>query len=338
MKYVALVGKESFILKERDIPEACDGEVVVEVRSCGICGTDINRFISGHDKGIILGHEISGSVIDSGSEHFSKGDKVIVMPLSPCGKCSACLSGNINYCEEAWDDAIGFSKGVDGGFSEYICVKEENLKKIPSSISYEVASMIEPLACALHAINLANIKVGDSVLIVGAGTLGLLVSEFASMNGATYVSVMEINKKRGKKAINYGKIKDFYDANHADTIPNIITRTNGGFDNVICTVSNSKAILESIECVRPGGDLILLGYDDREVTLPISLAVKKEVRILTSVAYSNKEFMDSIKLVSERKVNVSKYIDDEIKLEDLEDKFIKLCSDKNADVKVIVKP
>ena len=243
MKCVSISGVKSFVLKETDIPKYKDGYVVVEVKSCGICGSDIHYWTGGGPIGLVMGHEFAGVVVDPGArKDLVKGDRVTGLPISPCGKCEACKSGNVQYCAETWNEAVGLSLGNPGAYSEYTVCRPDMIRKIPSNVSFDAACMTEPSAVALHAVSLANIKIGSRVLIIGGGIIGLMCAEFAKMSGADYVALMETNKKRGRKAVSFGRVDEYFDALKEDTIDKIITKTNGGFDIVIECCGNSAAV------------------------------------------------------------------------------------------------
>ena len=213
MKCVSISGEKSLVLKDIDVPFSRDGSVVIEVKSCGICGSDIHNWDNGSPVGLVMGHEFSGVVVDPGyRKDLVKGDRVTGLPISPCGKCEACRSGNVQYCADTWSEAVGLALTNPGGYAEYTSCRPDMVRKIPGNVSFDAACMVEPSAVALHAINLSNIKIGDSVLIIGGGIIGLMSAEFARLAGASYIAILETNKKRGKKAVSYGKINEYYDA------------------------------------------------------------------------------------------------------------------------------
>lgn len=339
MKSVSISGAKSLVLKEIDVPVSKNGSVVIEVKSCGICGSDIHYWESGNPVGLVMGHEFSGTVIDPGSRlDLSKGDRVTGLPISPCGKCEACRSGNVQYCSDTWSEAVGLALTNSGGYAEYVSCRADMVRKLPSNVSFDNACMVEPSAVSLHAVNLANIKVGDKVLIIGGGIIGLMAAEFAKMSGASYIAIMETNKKRGKKAVSYGKVNEFYDATNIDSIDKMITKTNGGFDKVIECCGNEHAISEALMAVEPGGVVVLVGVSSVPVNVPLVVGVMKEVKLLGAIAYTPAEFDTCLKLISEKKINVGKYIDDLVPLGAVQESFERLTSGKDSAVKIIVKP
>ena len=339
MKCVSISGKKCFVLKDVDVPKYKEGHVIVEVKSCGICGSDIHYWVNGSPVGLVMGHEFAGVVVNPGSrKDLVKGDRVTGLPISPCGKCEACKSGNVQYCAETWSDAVGLSLSNPGAYAEYTGCRPDMIRKIPSNVSYDAACMTEPSAVALHAVNLANIKIGSKVLIIGGGIIGLMCAEFAKMAGADYIAIMETNKKRGKKAVSFGKVNEYFDALKEESINKIITKTNGGFDVVLECCGNSAAVSEAFMTVKPGGKVVLVGVSLDAVTVPSAVAVIKEVKIQTAIAYTADEFDTCLRLISEKKLNVMKYIDDLVPLHAIQESFERLTSGKDAAIKIVIKP
>ena len=226
MKCVSISGEKSFVLKDIDVPVSKDGSVVLEVKSCGICGSDIHYWDMGNPVGLVMGHEFCGTVIDPGNRSDLKpGDGITGLPISPCGLCDACKSGNPQYCKDTWTNAIGLSLENSGGYAEISSCYSKMVRKLPDEVSDEEACMVEPSAVSLHAIKLADIMVGDKVCIIGGGIIGLMAAVFAKMEGATYVVLMETNEARGKKALKYGYVDEYYNALDQEIIPKLKKKT-----------------------------------------------------------------------------------------------------------------
>ena len=170
---VPVIKKEkqfAFIEDEPITPNGTD--VLIEVRNVGICGSDIHYWDIGQPEGLILGHEFSGLVLDPGNRKDLKiKDRVTALPISPCNTCPACKSGNVQYCEKTWSNAVGLSSTYKGAFSKLIKVRPDMVVKIPNNVSFEHAALTEPLAVSLHATNLVNITKNDKVLVIGAGRI-----------------------------------------------------------------------------------------------------------------------------------------------------------------------
>jgi len=338
MKCVEIVDRKELAVKEMAEPIKSD-KVIIEVKKAGICGSDIHNWEVGGPIGLVMGHEFAGVVVDPGSRaDLEKGDRVTGLPISPCGKCEACKRGDIQYCPETWNEAVGLALTNSGGYAEYTSCRPDMVRKLPGNVSFDAACMVEPSAVSLHAVNLSNIKIGDDVLIIGGGIIGLMAAEFAKMAGARYVALMETNKKRGKKAVNFGKVDEYYDALKEDTIPKLITKTNGGFDVVIECCGNAPAVSEALMAVKPGGLVVLVGVSPVPISIPTVVGVMKEVKMLGAIAYTAAEFDTCLNLIANKKLNVVKYIDDLVALDKVQDSFERLTSGKDSAIKIVIKP
>lgn len=338
MKCVKILGTKKLELSEIEEPISKNGSVVLKVNSCGICGSDIHYWVSGQPNGLVMGHEFAGIVTDPGSRTDLKiGDRVTGLPISPCMECDACKTGNVQYCRKTWSEAVGLSLTNPGGYAEYTSCRPDMVKKIPDNITDDEAAMVEPSAVALHAVNLADIKIGNKVLIIGGGIIGLMSAEFSKLAGASYVSMLETNEKRGQKAIKYGNVDEFYDAKDPNVIPSLIEKT-GGFDIVIECCGSSPAVSEAIMAVKPGGTIILVGVSLEPITIPTVVSVLSEVKMQGAIAYTEFEFDNVINLISNKKINVSKYIDATVSLDEAQKSFERLTSGTDDAVKIIFKP
>lgn len=339
MKCVRINNVKEMQIDNIEIPTSKNGEVVLKVNSCGICGSDIHYWMSGTPKELIMGHEFAGEVVDPGSRTDLKiGDRVTGLPISPCDNCDACQTGNFQYCKETWTHAVGLSLDNPGGYAEYTSCRADMIRKIPDNVTDDEASMTEPAAVALHAINLADIKVGNKVLIVGGGIIGLMSAEFAKLNGASYIAMLETNEERGKKAVKYQKIDEYYDAKDDTSITKLQEKTQGGFDIVIECCGNSNAVSEAIMCTKPGGTVVLVGVSLSEITIPTVVAVMSEIKLQGAIAYTKKEFETCLDLISKKIINVSKYIDARLPLEKTQESFERLTSGTDDAIKIILKP
>lgn len=339
MKCVKIDGPKNLVTSTIEEPKSLDGEVVIKVESCGICGSDIHYWDSGEPKGLIMGHEFAGTVVDPGNrEDLKVGDRVTGLPISPCGKCEACKTGNPQFCKSTWVNAVGLSASFPGGYAEYTKVHPEMVRKLPDEVSFDEAAMVEPASVSLHATNLADIKVGEKILVVGGGIIGLMAVEFARKEGASYIAVAEANPKRGKKATTVGSADEFFDVRDDKVVEKLIEVSGGGFDTVIECCGNSAAITEAIMAVKPGGKIILVGVSLGAVTVPLTVSVMAEVTLQGAIAYTEREFDDVIELIKEKKLDVKKFIDDIIPLEEANDAFMRLTSGKDDAVKIIFHP
>ncbi len=339
MKCVKIESAKKLVVDEMPEPKSKNGSVVIKVEACGICGSDIHYYDVGEPKGLVMGHEVAGTVVDPGNrKDLHVGDRVTGLPISPCGNCEPCRTGNVQYCPETWTNALGLSNTFPGGYAEYTNIRSDMVRLLPDTMTFDEGAMVEPAAVSLHATNLADIKVGDKVLVVGGGIIGLMAVEFARLEGASYIALLETNMARGKKATTVGKADEYFDALDEKTIPLLKETTNGGFDVVIECCGNSAATTEAITLTRPGGKLVLVGVALGPVSVPMVSAVMGEMTMYGAIAYTEHEFETVIDLIANKKINVKKYIDGTVPLEDANKSFETLTNGKSDAVKIIFHP
>ena len=339
MKCVSLVDKRKFEITEMEEPEVDNTNVVIEVKKSGICGSDIHYWDVGEPKGLVLGHEYSGVVIDPGSrEDLKVGDKVTALPISPCGKCPSCLTGNPQYCRETWTYATGLSLTNPGALAPKMKIRPDMVLKLPDNVSFEEGAMVEPVAVGLHAVHLADVKVGEKVLVIGAGIIGLVSAMFAKKEGASFVVISETNLERAKKAIDLGVADKYYDATNPELIKEVMFDTEGGFDTVIECCGNSAAVTSALMMTRPGGQIVLVGVSLGPITIPTVVGVMNELTIKGAIAYTKEEFKTCIDLISNKQIDVMKFVDDIVSFEEVQKSYERLTSGKDSAVKILVDP
>ena len=339
MKAVAIKDVKQFEIKEIPEPNPDGKKVIIEVSKTGICGSDIHYWVNGEPKGLVMGHEFSGVVLDPGDRlDLIKGDRVTALPISPCGKCEACQNGDVQFCPETWNQAVGLSVDNPGGLTSKIAVRSDMVIKVPDNIQDEEVAMVEPLAVGLHAAHLGRIAVGDDVLVIGAGIIGLASAEFAKKEWASYVAITETNKARGEKAVDLKVADEYYDATDKDLVSKLMAKTNGGFDVVIECVGNGAAVNSALTMVKPGGIVVLVGVATDAVPTYIVMAVMKELVVQGAIAYTYNEFKSCIDLIARKQVDVLKFVDDIVPLERVQEAYERLTSGTDAAVKILVDP
>lgn len=339
MRCVSLKDVKQFEIKDIDEPKSTNGSVVIDVKRCGICGSDIHYWVEGEPRGLVMGHEYCGKVVDPGSRVDLKvGDRVTALPISPCGHCRACVSGNPQYCPETWTYATGLSLTNPGALASKMAIRPDMVIKVPDEISDEEVAMVEPTAVGLHAVHLADIKVGDKVLVIGAGIIGLISGVLARMEGASYVAFSEANNARGEKAVRLGVADCCYDAKDTNMVSKMKEDTDGGFDVVIECCGNSPAVSSAIMAVRPGGTVILVGVSLGTVTVPTVVAVMSELTLKGSIAYTKEEFETCINLMATKRLDTKIFIDGIVGLDGVQAAYEKLTSGVDDAVKILVDP
>ena len=339
MKAVAIKGVKQFEIKDISEPKADGEKVIIEVSKTGICGSDIHYWVNGEPKGLVMGHEFAGVVVDPGDRlDLVKGDRVTALPISPCGKCEACRNGDVQFCPETWSHAVGLSLDNPGGLTSKIAVRSDMVIKVPDNIQDEEVAMVEPLAVGLHAAHLGRIAVGDDVLVIGAGIIGLASAEFAKKEGASYVAITETNKARGQKAVDLKVADEYYDATDKDLVSKLMAKTNNGFDVVIECVGNGAAVNSAISMVKPGGIVVLVGVATNAIPTYTVMAVKKELVVQGSIAYTYNEFNSCINLIANKKIDAMKFVDDVVSLNEVQHAYERLTCGTDSAVKILVDP
>ncbi len=339
MKACAIKGIKEFEIKEIEEPKSQDGSVIIDILKTGICGSDIHYWVNGEPKGLVMGHEFCGVVVDAGARVDLKvGDRVTALPISPCGECEPCKKGDIQFCKKTWSEAIGLSINNPGGLTKRIAVRPDMVIKVPDVMQDEEVAMVEPTAVGLHAVHLANIAVGDDVLVIGGGIIGLVSAMFAKLEGASRVVLTETNPKRGEKSVKLGVADEWYNALDQDSLTKLVEETNGGFDVVIECVGNSAAVNSSINMVKPGGKVILVGVATEAISVYTVMAVMKELVVQGAIGYTYEEFKTCIDLIANKKIDVMKFVSDVVTLEETQKAYERLTSGNDEAIKILVDP
>lgn len=209
--------------------------------------------------------------------------------------------------------------------------------KVPTNITDEEVAMVEPTAVSLHAIHLADIKVGDKVLIIGGGIIGLTAAMFAKLEGASFVAISEVNDKRGEKAVEL-KVADKYYKADQSIVKNLLADANEGFDVVIDCCGNSIAVSTALMAVKPGSTIILVGVSPTPITIPTVVGVLREINMKGAIAYTKDEFKTCIDLMSNKQIDILKFLSKTIGFEDVQKAYEELSSGSSDLIKVLVDP
>ena len=335
MKCVAIKGVKEFEVKEVPAPEKEVGKVLIDVKKTGICGSDIHYWDLGNPVGLVMGHEYSGVVVDNGGRtDLNIGDRVTALPISPCGHCEACLKGDVHYCAETWTHASGLSLDNSGGLAPMLKVRSDMVMKLPNTMSDEEGAMVEPTAVGFHAVNLADVKVGDHVLVVGGGIIGLVSAMFAKKSGASRVIVSETNAGRGEKAVALGVADAWIDAKNQD----IMNKYAGTFDKVIECCGNAPAVNSALTLVKSGGTVVLAGVSMGAINYMSILHVMKELKVIGAIAYTKEEFKKCIDLIANKEIDVLRFVSKIVSLDEVQAAYEELTSGESSAIKILVDP
>ncbi len=331
MRAAFVKGAKRIVVEEVPDPVPADDEVIVKVQYCGICGSDLHIYESGAEIG--AGHEYSGDIVSMGSQvrGWEIGDRVAVEPRIACGKCSWCRSGKVELCDEYYTALLQY----EGAFATYARTTLTQLHKIPDNISYEQAALIEPTTCAIHAMNMSNMRKGDTVAVLGLGPIGQLVARVAKIQGAKAVYATEVSQPRIELARD--EVDEVINAKEINPVERILQLTNGeGADVVIECAGNVLTSRQSIEVARKGGTIIVVGICYDWVEIPFSTIMLKELTIKGSVCFSIGEYASAVDLVRKIEVDVKPLITNAIPLENIGVAFEMACRSEGC--KILVRP
>lgn len=324
-----------FSVVKRDLPRLGRGEVLVRVEACGICGTDLH-IVDGTSRStppVVLGHEYAGIVEDAGHvTGINEGTKVAIDPNISCGTCSYCRRGLVHLC--AGLRALGVD--IDGGMAEFCAVPEKQLHLLPAGMLPETGALIEPLSCAVHGLERAVITPGDSVVILGGGTAGLLMLQLVKNAGAAPAILVE--PLEHKRAIARALGADLVlDPSSDDIMAAVMERTRVGADVVIECVGKPATMQMSLSLARRGGVVEFFGVCPMGVTIPVepNLVYFKELTIVGS--YVNPyTFTRAASLLQERKVTTDQLMVKQFPLDGVHEAFEALR--EGSTLKSIIRP
>ena len=340
MKAAVLYGVRDLRLENVPKPEISDNEVLIKVNACGICGTDIHIYRGEWKTNtpIILGHEFSGVIADVGREvkGLNIGDPVVAEPNIPCGSCYFCRMSERNYfCENL--EATGVT--VNGAFAEYVKIVASNVYRLPKGYNLDEAALIEPLACCVRGIDQAKIKAGDTVAIIGAGPVGLILLQLALKSGASMVIQTDMEDSRLSLAKELGADHTI-NVTKEDPVESIKELTGGyGVDVAIEAVGKPAAITQAMRATRRGGRLVIFGVSPEDAVWnvrPFEL-YDKELTIKTSYR-SPYTFQRAVKVAVSGRVRLKPLISHIFKIDEIHRAFEVAEKRLEGAVKVLVKP
>lgn len=303
------------VLTELEKPVPTEGQALIQVKSAGICGSDIGAF-RGKNNLVsyprIIGHEIAGEVLEipENNKNIKAGDRVVVDPYLYCGKCYPCSIGRTNCCE----DLRVLGVHVDGGMADYFAHPADMLVKVESDIPWDTLPMAEPLTIALHGIHRAQLKRGEHVAIIGAGTIGLLAALTAQEYGAVPI-LIDIVPERLNKAKELG-IPFVVNSAVENAPERVLEYTGGRKAEVVMEVSGSNAAIRStLDLVVNAGRIVLTGWPSKETSIPTDWITKKEIDI-RGARTSAGEFEEALELIAAEKVPVRKLLTKTVSIEE----------------------
>ncbi len=351
MKAAVWYGKGDVRIEEvAEPPSPQMGWAKIKVQACGICGSDLHEYaagpvlicvdephsLTGTKSPLILGHEFAGEVVAVGENvgNVEVGTRVAGMGGQVCGECYYCERMQYNLCMKG--AYLGFH--YDGAFAEYVNVPAFTLFPLPENVSSQAGALVEPFAVGLHAVRQGSVGKGDTVVVLGAGPIGLATLQAAVAEGAGRVFVLEIADSRKELALQMGATV-VIDPSQIDSVTEIQKLTDGlGADVAIECIGSEKTAPLAIALVRKGGTVVMAGIFTKESTVDFFDVAVAEKRIIGSFGYFT-EFPEVIEWFAEGKLDPLPLLTGTIALEDVVEKgFKELLSGQSDNIKIIVKP
>ena len=343
MKALVLSAYKQLEILNLPTPRPAEDELLIRIRACGICGSDVHGYDGSTGRRlppVVMGHEAAGVVESVGSavENFRVGDRVTFDSTVYCGKCFYCQRGQINLCDNR--EVIGVSTPAfrrNGAFAEFVAVPARIAYHLPENMPFSHAALIEAVSVAVHGVSLTPIALEDTVVVVGAGMIGLLTLQAARQAGAGRVFVVDIDDTRLEMARNLGATETFNSRN-ADVIPQIMLQTAGrGADAALECVGNSVTVKLAVDSVRKGGTATLIGNVAPTVEFGLQSVVTRQVRVQGSCASSG-EYPACISLISRGAIRVEPLVSAVAPLEDGVSWFHRLYEREPGLLKVVLEP
>ena len=334
MRASVLVAASTVVVEERPVPDVPLGEVLIEVASVGVCGSDVHYYREMRagdfvvESPLVLGHEVSGRIVavGEGVDPARIGDRVAIEPQRPCHVCSQCLAGRYNLCPNMRFYA---TPPVDGAFTQFVTAPSMFAHTLPEELSDDAGALMEPLSVGIAAMRKAGAQPGDRVLIAGAGPIGIITAQTARAFGAREVIVSDPVGPRRERALRYGA------TSVVDPTTEDLVGLDLGVDSFIDASGAAPAITGGIRSVRPAGTAVLVGLGNSELALPVSVIQDREISVTGIFRYTN-TWPLAIHLVASGQVDVDSLVTGRFDLDHVQEA---LESDRDPDsLKSIVVP
>ncbi|MCL2828916.1 MAG: zinc-dependent dehydrogenase [Oscillospiraceae bacterium] len=332
MKVARFYEPYKLVLEDIDVPAIGENEMLLKVKATAVCGTDLRIYKFGHFKipqgtKRVLGHEISGEIVQVGSavKGYHRGMRVVVVPNIGCGTCAMCMKGQNQLCPDY--DAFGIS--LDGGFQEYMRITEEailrgNILSIPENLTYEEAALVEPFSCVYSSYRLLHIGPGDTVLIIGAGPIGACHVMMSKLAGASKIIVADISDSRLAQVKDFG-VDVLINSAVEDLQTRVLEETDGvGMDVVVTANSVPEIQALSLELAASRGRICFFGGIPKEkeiVPLKTNLIHYKELQVVATTGSSISDFRQALHIAASGKISLKEIATGRFQLEDIHEAF-----------------
>ena len=343
MKALVLSEYKKLDLVEMAEPRPAEDELLIRIRACGICGSDVHGYDGSTGRRlppIVMGHEAAGEVeaVGSAVRNFSVGDRVTFDSTVYCGKCFFCQRGLVNLCDDR--EVIGVSTPLFrrmGAFAEYVCVPERIACPLPANMPFAHAALIEAVSVAVHAVSLTPIALEDTVVVVGAGMIGLLTMQAARLAGAGRVIGVDLDDTRLEMAHSLGAT-DTLNSTNPEVAKQIVELTHGrGADVALECVGATVPVKLAVDCVRKGGSVTLVGNVAPTIELGLQSVVTRQIRVQGSCASSG-EYPACISAISRGAIRVESLISATAPLDEGARWFERLYAREPGLLKVVLEP
>ncbi|MCB0094821.1 MAG: galactitol-1-phosphate 5-dehydrogenase [Caldilineaceae bacterium] len=343
MKALMLTAYNEFEFMDVPVPEIGADDVLVQVKACGICGSDIHGMDGSSGRRIpplIMGHEAAGVISQVGANvtQWQVGDRVTFDSMISCGNCYFCRRGEPNLCDDR--RVLGVSPGdyrQHGAFAEYVALPQRILFPLPDQLSFEHASMAEPVSIASHAVNITPLALGDSAVVIGAGMIGNLVIQALRLAGCGQIIAVDLDASKLEVAREVGATHTLV-VNQCDVPEEVRKLTGGrGADMAFEAVGISAAVKSAVDSVRKGGSVTLVGNLAAKIDFPLQSVVTREITLYGSCGI-NGEYPATLELIASGKINVDALITNVAPLNEGGDWFHRLYDQEPGLMKVILKP
>ena len=343
MKAMVLSEYNKLDVVDVDTPTPAADELLIQVAACGICGSDVHGYDGSTGRRIppiVMGHEAAGTVVAVGAKviGYAPGDRVTFDSTVFCGECEFCLDGDVNLCDNR--QVIGVSCGEyrrAGAFAEYLVVPARVAFPLPDGFDFAQAAMLEAVSVALHGVAVSDMQGGETVLVIGAGMIGLLLLQAAKAGGAARVFVSDVDGTRLRMAEEMGA-DEVHLASGAELTETMLSRTERrGVDVVLEAVGLDATIATAIDCVRKGGTVTLVGNVSPQVNLPLQKVVSRQIRLQGSCASAG-EYPLAMHMIEDGTIKVASLITAVAPLRDGPDWFARLHAREPNLMKVVLDP
>lgn len=342
MKALLLSAYSHLEVTDVPVPTVRPDELLIRVAACGICGSDVHGYDGSSGRRIppiIMGHEAAGVVEAVGKDvnNFHPGDRVTFDSTVYCGACPSCLRGEVNLCDHR--EVLGVSCGDyrrAGAFAEFVAVPARISYHLPDNLAFHEAAILEAVSVALHAVSLVPIRPDSTALVLGAGTIGLLLQQALRVAGCSRVFVTDVDATRLKLSKQLGATVTLKSG--SDLVPAMMDLTNGiGVDVAAEAVGITPTINSAVDCVRKGGTVLLVGNITPEVTIPLQKVVSRQIQLQGSCASAG-EYPQAIELMSARQIKVGPLITARATLDQGPRWFERLHAHEPNLMKVVLEP